>query len=180
MISPQPLYLKTKITDFSLPPFPPPPPHHHINIHTHTHTHFLPQQQRILADLDKERHEEFRRYEMQMEHRRREKLKQMDEEHRAAAERQHEEMQHRLREHERLKHPASKEQLEDVWKNQDGFPGEAFDAKTFFHLHDKNGDKHLDAMELEALFYNEVRHTLCPPGEGVGVVLWLRAVYARL
>ena len=96
---------------------------------------------------------------MQMEHRRREKLKQMDQDHRAAAEKQYEEMQQRMREHEKLRHPASKEQLEDVWEHQDGLPGEAFDPKTFFHLHDKNGDKHLDAMELEALFYSEVRQS---------------------
>ena len=123
-------------------------------IHTHTHTHT--QQQKILADLDKQRHEEFRRYEMQMEHRRREKLREMDKDKRAEAEKQFEEMQRKLREHERLKHPASKDQLEDVWEHQDGLNKEEFDPKTFFHLHDKNGDKHLDGMELEALFYSEV------------------------
>lgn len=37
--------------------------------------------------------------------------------------------------HERLLHPASKEQLEDVWKTDDGFKDEQFDIKTFFHLH---------------------------------------------
>ena len=119
--------------------------------------HQSPQQQKILADLDKQRQEEFRRYEMQMEHRRREKLRDMDSEHRAQAEKQFEEMQKKMKEHERLRHPASKEQLEDVWEHQDGLNKEDFDPKTFFHLHDKNGDKHLDPMELEALFYSEVR-----------------------
>ena len=91
-----------------------------------------------------------------MEHRRREKLKEMNKEGRADAEKRVEEMKKQMREHERLKHPASKEQLEDVWENQDGFNKEEFDPKTFFFLHDKNGDKHLDNMELEALFYSEV------------------------
>ena len=121
--------------------------------------HTTQQQQKILADLDKQRHEEFRQYEMQMEHRRREKLREMDNEHRAQAEKQFEEMQKKMREHESLRHPASKEQLEDVWEHQDGLTKDEFDPKTFFHLHDKNGDRHLDSMELEALFYSEVRET---------------------
>ena len=91
-----------------------------------------------------------------MEHRRREKLREMDQERRAEAEKKFEEMQKHMREHEQLRHPASKEQLEDVWENLDGFNKEEFDPKTFFHLHDKNGDRHLDSMELEALFYSEV------------------------
>ena len=130
--------------------------------YTNTHTPVpIPQQQKILADLDKQRQEEFRRYEMQMEHRRREKLREMDNEHRAQAEKEFQEMQKKLKDHEHLRHPASKEQLEDVWEHQDGLNKEDFDPKTFFHLHDKNGDRHLDAMELEALFYSEVCDYYC-------------------
>ena len=96
-----------------------------------------------------------------MEHRRREKLREMDSEHRAKAEKEFQDMQKKLKDHEHLRHPASKEQLEDVWEHQDGLNKEDFDPKTFFHLHDKNGDRHLDAMELEALFYSEVCDYYC-------------------
>ena len=87
-----------------------------------------------------------------------------------------------LLKHERLNHPASRKQLEEVWEEEDGFKGEKFDSKTFFYYHgnllnivithpllymcivvllspyvDTNGDARLDPMELEALFYREVR-----------------------
>ena len=130
-----------------------------LSISTQTRTS-LSQKHKLLADIDKQREEEFRRYEMQMEHRRREKLKEMDSEHRAKAQKEFEEAQKKMREHESLRHPASKEQLEDVWEHQDGLNKEDFDPKTFFHLHDKNGDRHLDAMELEALFFSEVSEPL--------------------
>ncbi len=41
----------------------------------------------------------------------------------------------KLRQHEKLKHPASREQFEDIWEQEDGMSEEDFDPKTFFHLH---------------------------------------------
>ena len=37
--------------------------------------------------------------------------------------------------HERMEHPASRKQLEDVWEKQDGLADADFDPKTFFFLH---------------------------------------------
>ena len=45
-----------------------------------------PQQRRVLDELDNRRKEDFKRYEMQMEHKRRMKLKDMDEQKRLNAE----------------------------------------------------------------------------------------------
>ena len=42
-----------------------------------------------------------------------------------------------LLKHERLNHPASRKQLEEVWEEEDGFQGERFDPKTFFYFHGK-------------------------------------------
>ena len=37
--------------------------------------------------------------------------------------------------HDRLEHPASKQQLEDVWKGDDDMKEEEFEPKTFFMMH---------------------------------------------
>ncbi len=39
------------------------------------------------------------------------------------------------RDHDKMQHPASKKQLEDVWNNQDGLDDEEFNPRTFFFLH---------------------------------------------
>lgn len=88
-----------------------------------------------MEELDQRRRDEFKRYEMQMEHMRRQKLKEMNEKQRLDAEAKFEKEQEERKHHEKLKHPASKEQLEDVWEHDDGFAKDSFDAKTFFHLH---------------------------------------------
>ena len=109
-----------------------------------------------MEQIDAERREEFKRAEMQTEHRRRELLKAMDEKKRLKAEEEFRQKQERLRGHEKLHHPASEEQLEDIWEREDGLDRKKFDPKTFFHLHDKNSDRQLDPMEWESLFYKEV------------------------
>ena len=72
---------------------------------------------------------------MKLEHQRREKLKAMDEKKRLEAEEQFRKLQDSQRHHEKLRHPASKDQLEEVWEKDDGLKREEFDAKTFFFLH---------------------------------------------
>ncbi len=104
---------------------------------------------------------------MQAEHRRREMLKTMDEKRRLQAEEEFQNQQKKLRSHEKLHHPASEQQLEDVWEKEDGLDKDNFDPRTFFHLHDKNSDRQLDAMEWESMFYNEVRGCVCVCGCGV-------------
>lgn len=115
------------------------------------------EQNRLMGQIDTERHEEFKKMEMQAEHRRRELLRAMDEKKRLQADEEFRRKQEKLRTHDKLHHPASEEQLEDVWEKQDGLDRDKFDPKTFFHLHDKNSDRHLDAMEWESLFYTELR-----------------------
>ncbi|KAK2157343.1 hypothetical protein LSH36_193g08033 [Paralvinella palmiformis] len=51
----------------------------------------------------------------------------------------------------------SKDQLEEVWEESDGMEKDDFDPRTFFVLHDQNGDMMLDEAEVEALFQKEVR-----------------------
>ena len=43
--------------------------------------------------------------------------------------------------HERMNQPASKQQFEEVWEEDDGLKDEEFDPKTFFFLH---GQTHHD------------------------------------
>ena len=40
-----------------------------------------------------------------------------------------------MKKHEPLKHPASRQQLEEVWKEHDGLGDEKFDPRVFFFLH---------------------------------------------
>lgn len=119
------------------------------------HTSLL-QQRKLLSEIDTERRAEFKRAELLAEHRRREMLRGMEEKKRLAAEQEFQQKQEKLRAHGKLHHPASEQQLEDVWEKEDGMDRDKFDPKTFFHLHDKNSDRHLDALEWENLFYNEV------------------------
>ena len=38
-----------------------------------------------------------------------------------------------------LKHPLSRDQVEEVWETRDHLPREEFNIKTFFNLHDLGG-----------------------------------------
>lgn len=123
---------------------------------TQLHFHTPTQQKEMLDKIDAERKAEFKRTEMQTEHRRKEMLKALDEKKRLEAEEEFRQRREKLRSHEKIHHPASEQQLEDVWEKEDGLERDQFDPRTFFHLHDTNSDKHLDAMEWETLFYKEV------------------------
>ena len=73
--------------------------------------------------------------EMRAEHQRRQKLAQMNEQQRLQAEEQYRKEQEALRKHEKLPKPVSKEQLEDVWEEDDGMAKEEFNPAVFFHMH---------------------------------------------
>lgn len=60
-----------------------------------------------LENFDKERHEEFKRYEMMKEHERREHLKTLDEEGRKKEEEHYEEMKKKHADHPKVNHPVS-------------------------------------------------------------------------
>uniref|UniRef100_A0A8C1XGM1 Nucleobindin-2-like n=2 Tax=Cyprinus carpio TaxID=7962 RepID=A0A8C1XGM1_CYPCA len=118
-----------------------------------------------LENYDKERHEEFKRYEMMKEHERREHLKTLDEEGRRKEEEHYEEMKKKHADHPKVNHPGSKDQLKEVWEEADGLDPEDFDPKTFFNLHDTNGDGLFDEQELEALFTKELEKIYDPTNE---------------
>lgn len=115
-----------------------------------------------LENYDKERHDEFKKYEMMKEHNRREHLKTLDEEERRKEEEHYEEMRKKHADHPKINHPVSvndtqmagggsgfnelviltfsclqgsQNQLKEVWEEADGLDPEDFDPKTFFKLH---------------------------------------------
>nr|XP_046250196.1 nucleobindin-2-like [Scatophagus argus] len=118
-----------------------------------------------LENFDKSRHDEFKRYEMMKEHERRERLKNMTEEDRKKEEQHYEEMRKKHANHPKVNHPGSEDQLKEVWKEADGLDPEDFDPKTFFKLHDTNGDGFFDESELEALFTKELEKVYDPKNE---------------
>ncbi|XP_033909736.3 nucleobindin-2-like [Acipenser ruthenus] len=118
-----------------------------------------------LENFDKEHHDEFKRYEMMKEHERREYLKTLDEEKRKAEEQHYEEMKKKHADHPKVNHPGSQDQLKEVWEETDGLDPLDFDPKTFFKLHDSNGDDFLDEQELEALFTKELEKMYDPKNE---------------
>ncbi|KAF7664626.1 hypothetical protein LDENG_00171400, partial [Lucifuga dentata] len=60
---------------------------------------------------------------------------------------------------------GSENQLKEVWEEADGLDPEDFDPKTFFKLHDTNGDGFFDEQELEALFTKELEKIYDPTNE---------------
>ncbi|XP_058256596.1 nucleobindin-2a [Hemibagrus wyckioides] len=118
-----------------------------------------------LENYDKERHEEFKKYEMMKEHERREHLKTLSEENRKKEEEHYEEMKKKHADHPKINHPGSQNQLKEVWEEADGLDPDDFDPKTFFNLHDSNGDGFFDEQELEALFTKELEKIYDPANE---------------
>ncbi|XP_069019569.1 nucleobindin-2-like [Embiotoca jacksoni] len=109
-----------------------------------------------LEDFDKGRHDEFKKYEIMKEHERRERLKNMNEEERKKEEQHYEDMRKKHADHPKINHPGSEGQLKEVWQEADGLDPDDFDPKTFFKMHDSNGDGFFDENELEALFTKEL------------------------
>ncbi|KAE8296763.1 Nucleobindin-2 DNA-binding protein NEFA Prepronesfatin Nesfatin-1 Precursor [Larimichthys crocea] len=118
-----------------------------------------------LENYDKDRHDEFKRYEMMKEHDRRERLKNMNEEDRKKEQQHYEEMRKKHASHPKVNHPGSQDQLKEVWQEADGMDPEDFDPKTFFKMHDSNGDGFFDESELEALFTKELEKVYNPENE---------------
>ncbi|XP_061578388.1 nucleobindin-2-like isoform X3 [Cololabis saira] len=118
-----------------------------------------------LENYDRDHHEQFKRYEMMKEHDRREKLRSLSEEERRKEEQHYEEMRKKHAQHPKVNHPGSQDQLKEVWQETDGLDPEDFDPKTFFKMHDSNGDGFLDESELEALFTKELEKVYNPNNE---------------
>ncbi|KAL4613487.1 nucleobindin-2-like [Arapaima gigas] len=109
-----------------------------------------------LENYDKDHHEMFKMYEMMKEHEWREYLKTLDEKERTTQDQHYRERKRRHVANPHINYPGSQEQLKEVWVESDGLDPKDFDPKTFFILHDTNGDGYLDELELEALFTQEL------------------------
>lgn len=110
-----------------------------------------------LDELDRKRRRDFKQYEMEKELQYRDSLHNMTAEQKAEAEKKHEEIRKKHQEHPKVNHPGSKQQLEQVWEEQDHMPRQEFDPKVFFQMHDINSDGFLDQEEVEAILSVEVR-----------------------
>ncbi|XP_018349910.1 PREDICTED: nucleobindin-2 isoform X2 [Trachymyrmex septentrionalis] len=109
-----------------------------------------------LAEADKRRRQQFKEYEMQKKFEEEQKMKGMKEEERKKYEEELEAMKKKHKDHKPLHHPGSKQQLEEVWEKQDHMEDQEFDPKTFFHLHDLDGNGYWDQDEVKALFLKEL------------------------
>ncbi|XP_018405749.1 PREDICTED: nucleobindin-2 isoform X2 [Cyphomyrmex costatus] len=109
-----------------------------------------------LADADRRRREKFKEYEMQKKFEEEQKMKDMKEEERKKYEEELQAMKKKHKDHKPLHHPGSKQQLEEVWEKQDHMEDQDFDPKTFFHLHDLDGNGYWDHDEVKALFLKEL------------------------
>lgn len=72
----------------------------------------------------------------------------------------HRESLEKKKRHRKLNHPGSVKQMEEVWEQVDRLEANQFRPKTFFKLHDINGDGFLDDAELEAIMLKEVRKSI--------------------
>ncbi|XP_012526824.1 nucleobindin-2 isoform X2 [Monomorium pharaonis] len=131
--------------------------------HSNTHTFEIEDLKKLiakttkdLAEADKRRRQQFKEYEMQKKFEEEQKMKGMKEEARKKYEEELEAMKKKHKEHEPLHHPGSKQQLEEVWEKQDHMEDQDFDPKTFFYLHDLDGNGFWDQDEVKALFLKEL------------------------
>ncbi|VDP34299.1 unnamed protein product [Soboliphyme baturini] len=118
-----------------------------------------------MEKLDKQREAALKERQKMVEEEEYRKLSKLNTEERRAALETMRKAQEQDRNDRKLKHPGSKDQLEEVWENVDQMPKENFDLKTFFKLHDINSDGYWDENEVEALFdkeLNEVYNTSDP------------------
>lgn len=109
-----------------------------------------------LAENDRKRREEFREYELQKEFEHQEMVRNMDDTHRKQFEEDLKKQKEKHNKHEKVHHPGSKDQLEEVWEKQDHMDPQDFDPKTFFMLHDLDGNGYWDETEVKALFVKEL------------------------
>lgn len=138
------------------------PEHHghldHSNPHTFEVQDFQMLMDKVRKDLEKadeERRQNFKEYEMQKEFEKEQKMKAMDEEHQKAYLKELEEAKKKAQQHDPVHHPGSKAQLEEVWEKADHMM-QKFNPKTFFYLHDLDGNGYWDEHEVNALFLKEL------------------------
>ncbi|CAI5455705.1 unnamed protein product [Caenorhabditis angaria] len=109
-----------------------------------------------MNEIDERRKEDFKKYEMQKKAEQDHQNAQLNKDERVKAQHEQEEAEKRHNEHEKLKHPGSRDQLQEVWEESDHLEKDTFDPRTFFALHDLNGDGFWSDVELESLFQLEL------------------------
>ncbi|XP_049885036.1 nucleobindin-2 isoform X2 [Pectinophora gossypiella] len=119
------------------------------------------------ADLeaaDKQRKEQFKEYEMQKEFEKHQKMENMDEPQKKEYMDNLKKEEDAKKHHQPLRHPVTREQLLEIWKNADKMDAKDFDPKVFFMMHDVDGNGVWDADEVKALFIKELDKLYGPGG----------------
>lgn len=109
-----------------------------------------------LAEADRRRREDFKEYELQKEFEKQEKLRGLSDDEKTKFENDIKQMTEKHNKHEKIHHPGSKDQLEEVWEKQDHMEPQDFDPKKFFMMHDVDNNGFWDEMEVKALFKTEL------------------------
>lgn len=109
-----------------------------------------------LAEADRRRRDDFKQYELQKEFEKQEHLRELNETDRVQYEHQLKDLDEKHKKHEKVHHPVSKDQLEEVWEKQDHMDPNDFDPKKFFMMHDVDNNGFWDEMEVKALFKTEL------------------------
>jgi len=110
-----------------------------------------------LEEADKKRREEFKKYEMEKKFEKDMRLKAInDTQERKVVQEEMEKMEAKHRQHDKMHHPMTKDQLEEVWEEQDHMEAKDWNPKTFFNLHDLDGNGQWDENEVRILFRKEL------------------------
>ncbi|XP_023016613.2 nucleobindin 1 [Leptinotarsa decemlineata] len=137
------------------------PVHHHVD-HSNPHTFEVEDLKKLiakttadLAEADKKRKEQFKQYELEKEYKKIEKLNHTNGDEREKLRNEFQQLEEKHKKHEKLHEPGHKAQLEEVWEEQDQMQQD-FDPKTFFMLHDVDGNGLWDQDEVKSLFIKEL------------------------
>jgi len=110
-----------------------------------------------LEEADKQRKEDFKKYEMEKKFEKEMRLNAInDTQERKVVQEEMEKMEAKHRQHEKINHPMTKDQLEEVWEEQDHMDKQDWDPKTFFAMHDLDGNGQWDDNEVRVLFKKEL------------------------
>ncbi|KAB0792175.1 hypothetical protein PPYR_14134 [Photinus pyralis] len=122
-----------------------------------------------LEEHDRKRRAEFKEYELQKEYEKFEKLNHTNGAEHEKLEKEYKEQEEKLKKHEPLHEPGHKAHIEEVWEEQDHMQQD-FDPKTFFMMHDLDGNGAWDQNEVKALFVKELNKMYKNEVEGYDMV----------
>ncbi|XP_013179245.1 PREDICTED: nucleobindin-2 isoform X1 [Papilio xuthus] len=117
-----------------------------------------------LEEADKQRKEKFKKYEMEKEFEKHQKLEAMDETNKKEYMEKIKQEEDARKHHQPLHHPVTREQLLELWNNADHMDKKDFNPKAFFMMHDVDGNGVWDADEVKALFIKELDKAYGPGG----------------